>query len=365
VTKPSPLIGTIVLAGVGLIGGSVGLGIRQRFLAHKVIGFDRDQQTLETAISLGIIDEAHTIPGNWLKHADLVILSSPVRSLVPLGLELANYLKKDCLITDVGSVKEEVVEGLCNLQFVGGHPMAGSERNGVNHADASLLENAVWVLTPTSATNQVALQQIEYFVRHLGAQPLHMDPKKHDRLVASVSHLPYLAAVALTELISNDQDKDLMMLLAAGGFRDLTRVASGNPQMSRDMVVANGTALKQSLHRFATQLQRLSDNLDRPAEFLERATRAKNIRDEIPVVRRSLLPARFEVVLALPDRPGQLALVTQAIGNANVNICDIEVLSIREAGGALRIAFDDHAGMHQGTKALQDAGYEVIIQGES
>ena len=363
-TKPPPLFGTIVLAGVGLIGGSVGLGIRQRFLAQKVIGYDKTRQTLEAAISLGIIDEAHSVPGNWLHQADLVILSSPVRALVPLGLELANYLRKDCLITDVGSVKEAVVEGLGNLLFVGGHPMAGSERNGVKHADASLLENAVWVLTPTSVTDPVALQRIEHFVRHLGAQPLNMDPKKHDRLVASVSHLPYLAAVALTELISNDQDKDLMMLLAAGGFRDLTRVASGNPHMSRDMVVANSTAVKQSLHQFTCLLQNLSDNLDKPDDFLEQAKQVKKTRDEIPVVRRSLLPARFEVVLALPDRPGQLALVTQAIGKANVNICDIEVLSIREAGGALRIAFDDQVGMNRGKKALQKAGYEVIIQGE-
>jgi prephenate dehydrogenase len=361
VTKPSPAFNTVVLAGVGLIGGSVGLGIRQHFLANTVIGFDRDQQALDAAIGMGVIDEARSIPGSWLDQADLVVLASPVHSLIPLGLELADHLNSNCIITDVGSVKEEVVAGLSDLQFVGGHPMAGSERNGVTNADASLLENAVWVLTPSAETNQEALTRVDAFVKHLGAQPLHMDPKKHDRLVASVSHVPYLVAVALTELIADTEDNELMMLLAAGGFRDLTRVASGNPQMSCDMVVANSEAVQQSLCDFTAQLKGLSDELGRPDALLERAKRVKRTRDEIPVVRRNLLPARFEVVLAIPDLPGQLARITQAIGDADVNICDIEVLPIREAGGSIRIAFDDEAGMQRGNKALQDAGYEVII----
>ncbi|MDE0527588.1 MAG: prephenate dehydrogenase [Truepera sp.] len=358
-TRPSALFDTIVLAGVGLIGGSVGLGIHQRFLAKRVVGFDRDPAALDAARGMGVIDEAHFAPGPWLEEADLVVLATPVRSLTQLGLELAPYLRADCIVTDVGSVKREIVTGLERIRFVGGHPMAGSEGVGVQNADAALLENAVWVLTPTDDTDPEALEQVEDFVKHLGARPLRIDPDQHDRLVASVSHVPYLVAVALTEFVAQDEDRELMMLLAAGGFRDLTRVASGNPQMSRDMVVGNREAIRQALRGFVAQLELLAGQLDEPDRLLERAESVKRTRDGIPVVRRSLLPARFEVVLAVPDRPGELARITQAVGAAGVNIRDIEVLSIREAGGALRLAFDNEEGLRLGSEALRAAGYEV------
>ena len=363
-TRPTALFDTVVLAGVGLIGGSVGLGIHQRFLAERVIGFDRDPAALEAARGMGVIDEARLNPGPWLGEAELMVLASPVRSLAPLGHELAPHLDRACIVTDVGSVKREVVAALQNLRFVGGHPMAGSERIGVQNADAALLENAVWVLTPTSSTDLEALERVEEFVTHLGARPLQTSPEQHDRLVAAVSHVPYLVAVALTELMAGDEDRELLMLLAAGGFRDITRVASGNPQMSRDMVVGNRQAIRQTLSGFASRLEQLASELDDPEALLERAERVKRTRDGIPVVRRSLLPARFEVVLAVPDRPGELARITRAVGEAEVNIKDIEVLSIREAGGALRLAFDDERGMRRGSEALQAVGYEVRVRGE-
>ena len=248
--RPSALFDTVVIAGVGLIGGSVGLGIHQRFLAERVIGLDHDPAALDAARGLGAIDEAQLAPGPWLEEAGLVILATPVRTLVPLGRQLRPYLNDAAIVTDVGSVKNEIVEGLRELTFVGGHPMTGSERIGVQNADAALLENAVWVLTPDRESDPGAVATVRDFVEHLGARPLQVDPAQHDRLVAAVSHIPYLTAVALTTLVSDDEDRDLMMLLAAGGFRDLTRVASGSPVMSRDMVVGNLEAVRETLSAF-------------------------------------------------------------------------------------------------------------------
>lgn len=357
--RPAPLFDTIVISGVGLIGGSIGLGVRQRFLANKVIGIDYDPAVLEAALGMGVIDEAKLQAGDWLEGAELVILASPARTLVSNAKALEPHLSPDTIVTDVGGVKAEIVEALSHLRFVGSHPMAGSERIGVQNADAGLLENAVWVLTPNDNTDPNALVRVRAFIEHLGAKPIETSPEQHDRLVAAVSHVPYLTAVALTELVASDRDHDLLMLLAAGGFRDLTRVASGSPRMSRDMVVGNQEAVREALGGLRRHLREIEALLDDPEGLLEHAKTAKRSRDAIPIVRRSLLPARFEVVIAVPDRPGELARITKALGDAEVNIKDIEVLSIREAGGAVRLAFDSEAQLKEGTRALTKAGYEA------
>lgn len=361
--RPKAIFGTVVVAGVGLIGGSVGLGTRQRFLAERVVGYDQDPAVLEAARGMGAVDEVQLRPGPWLADAELVVLASPARTLVPLARSLEPFLGPKTVVTDVGSVKAEICRELSHLPFVGGHPMAGSERIGVQHADAALLENAVWVLTPDGATDRRALATVQLFVEQLGAKALETTPEQHDRLVASVSHLPFLSAVALTDLVAGDRDRDLMMLLAAGGFRDLTRVASGSPRMSRDMVVGNREALRGALASFRAHLDELEALLGDPEAMLERAEAAKRTRDALPIVRRGLLPARFEVVIAVPDRPGELARITRALGDAGVNIKDLEVLSIREAGGAVRLAFDHEEGLRTGTRALEGAGYEVRGRG--
>lgn len=360
--RPAPLFGTVVVAGVGLIGGSIALGIRQRFLADRVIGLDPDAEALEVARFHGVIDEARLEPGPWLAEADLIVLATPSRTLVPLARQLAPHLREDTIVTDVGSVKAPIVASLSDLRLVGGHPMAGSDRAGVRHADAALLENAVWVLTPTESTDPVALERVRTFVQHLGARPIEVSPEQHDRLVATVSHLPYLAALALTRLASEDGERDLMMLLAAGGFRDLTRVASGSPVMSRDMVAGNVAAVREALGGFRRALDDLDRRLDDPEELLSASLEGKRTRDGIPIVRRSLLPPRPEVVLAVPDVPGQLARITAACGEAGVNVKEIEVLSIREAGGAVRLAFEDAETLDTAVRALRAAGYEARVR---
>jgi len=357
--RPAPLFGTVVIAGVGLVGGSVGLGVRQRFLAHRVVGVDRDPAALDAARGLGIIDASQLAVGPWLGEADLVVLATPARSIVPLAREMAPHLRPDAIVTDVGSVKADIVAGLRELRFVGGHPMAGSDRAGVLHADAALLENAVWALTPEAATDPEALERVRAFVSALGARPVQVAPERHDRLVATVSHLPYLAAVALTTLVDQGDERELTMLLAAGGFRDLTRVASGSPLMSRDMVTGNREAVRGALRAFSTVLSGLEAVLDDPEALLARAEAAKRVRDGIPIVRRSLLPARHELVIAVPDRPGEFARITRALGEAAVNIKDLEVLGIREAGGAVRIAVESEDALARARRALEDAGYEA------
>ncbi|MFC4639277.1 prephenate dehydrogenase/arogenate dehydrogenase family protein [Deinococcus hohokamensis] len=356
---PAPLFNTAVVAGVGLIGGSVALGLRQRFLARRVVGLDASMDVLREAEALGVVDEVRATPGEWLREADLVVLAAPMRALEGLARELAPLLNPAALVTDVGSVKSGIaaeMERLGVRQFVAGHPMAGSERGGVSHARAALLENAVWVLTPTDHTPLTALSRARALVEHLGAAPVVMPPGAHDDLVATVSHLPYLASLALTHMVARDER---LSLLAAGGFRDLTRVASGDPRMSRDMVVENRAALRGALARFRQQLGRLEADLDDPEELLAAAHEGKRTRDSLPVVRRSLLPQKHDLVVAVPDRPNQIGAVTQALGAAGVNIKDIEVLAIREEGGALRLGLESPEEVGRAAALLRAEGFEV------
>ncbi|ACO45992.1 prephenate dehydrogenase [Deinococcus deserti] len=356
---PPPLFDTAVVAGVGLIGGSVALGLRQRFLARRVVGLDASMDVLREAEALGVVDEVRISPGEWLREADLVVLAAPMRALEPLARELAPFLNPAALVTDVGSVKSGIaaeMERLGVRHFVPGHPMAGSERGGVVHARAALLENAVWVLTPTDHTPLTALSRARTLVEHLGAAPVVMPPAAHDDLVATISHLPYLASLALTHMVARDER---LSLLAAGGFRDLTRVASGDPRMSRDMIVENKEALRCALERFRRQLERLEADLDEPEELLAAAYEGKRTRDSLPVVKRSLLPQKHDLVVAVPDRPNQIGAVTQALGAEGVNIKDIEVLAIREEGGALRLGLESPEEVQRAAGILTGAGFEV------
>ncbi len=257
--RPAPLFRKVVIAGVGLIGGSIGLGVRQRFLAETVIGLDPDPEALDAAQWTGVIDETHLEAGDWLRDADLVILAAPVQSLIELARSMEPWLSDDAIVTDVGGVKQELVEQLSHLRFVGGHPMAGSERNGVVNADAALLENAVWVLTPVAATDPEAFAKVQEFVTQLGARPLTVEPEQHDRLVAAVSHVPYLTSLALTQLVAGDTDRDLMMLLAAGGFRDATRVAASDTDLWLDICASNREAIVAVLDDYRADIARRND----------------------------------------------------------------------------------------------------------
>ncbi len=356
---------TVLILGVGLIGGSVARGLRERFLAREIVGLDSDPETLTTALGLGVIDVAHLSVGNWVKNVDLVVLAVPVRALPGLLNSLIPFLSETCILTDVGSVKAPLLGAISSFpsdiqkRFVGGHPMAGSERAGVQHSSASLLQNAIWVLTPTAQTQVSTLERVQELVAALGANPVVLEPSAHDKLVATVSHLPYLSALALTRLIARHEDRDGLALLAAGGFRDLTRVASGDPRMSRDMVVENRTAVLEAIRRYRNELGALEEMLETPELLLEAATEGKRSRDSLPVVRRSLLPGLHDVVVLIPDQPGEFARITTLLGNEAVNIKDIEVLVMREQGGAVRLGF---ASLDEATDAkflLERAGYPV------
>lgn len=250
----------VCIVGIGLIGGSFGLALKQLGLAREVIGVARRQSSLDEALQCGACDFATSDLVEAATGADLVFLSPPVGQMRAICERIAPVVALGALVTDAGSTKAQIVADCEPLfvgraHFVGGHPMAGSEKVGAAAGRADLFHHATWVLTPTPQSDAHALQTLRDLVEKLGARPLVLEPGAHDALLAVTSHLPHITAAALVHSFLGAKAKnDAATQLVAGGWRDGTRVAAGSPEMWRDICVANRAAVLASLHDFRAQL---------------------------------------------------------------------------------------------------------------
>ena len=252
----------VTIVGVGLLGGSLGLTIKRRKLAREVAGFVRRAASLKDCERAGAVDYATTDLLAAVSGADLIILCTPLAQMRSLVKQLLPALKRGAIVTDVGSVKASVVRELESIiakagaHFVGSHPMAGAEKTGVSAARADLFECAACVVTATNRTNTPAMRRVEMFWKSLGCRTLGMSPVVHDELVSRSSHLPHIVASVLASLVLNPKRPKQQALLCANGFRDTTRIASGSPEMWRDIVQANRAEVSKALSDFVRELQR-------------------------------------------------------------------------------------------------------------
>jgi prephenate dehydrogenase len=259
----------ITIIGVGLLGGSIGLAARRRRLAGEIAGFVRRKSTLKNCENAGAVDCATTDILAAVSNSDLIILCTPLAQMRSLVQQFLPALKRGAIVTDVGSVKTGVVRELESLiqksgaHFIGGHPMAGAEKTGVSAARANLFTNAVCVLTPTKKSNANAVRKLEQFWKSLGARILKLDAAQHDLLVSRSSHLPHVVAATLANLVLNPASPKQQAALCANGFRDTTRIASGSPEMWRDIALANRKNLSRSLDAFISDLQKFQRTLKR------------------------------------------------------------------------------------------------------
>ena len=259
----------ITIVGVGLLGGSIGLAARQRRLAREVAGYVRRKSSLKDCERAGAVDFATTDLLAAVSNADLVILCTPLAQMRSLAKQFLPALKRGAIVTDVGSVKAGVVRELepliqkAGAHFVGCHPMAGGEKMGVLAARPDLFANAVNIITPTKKSNAGAVRRLEKFWKSLGARILKMDAAQHDLLVNRSSHLPHIVAATLANLVLNPALPKNQAALCATGFRDTTRIASGSPEMWRDIALANRKNLSRSVDAFVTELKKFQVALKR------------------------------------------------------------------------------------------------------
>jgi len=253
-------LGTVAILGVGLIGGSIGLAVRQRGLSDRVIGIGRKPARLRKAKQLGAVTETTTNIERGVSEADFVIVCTPVQYVVEQVREISQYVRSGTLITDVGSTKQTIVEGLTVLEnghFIGSHPMAGGERGGVGNADADLFEKRTIVVTPEKRTNKAAQSRISKFWKSLGARVIELDCKEHDRAVAVISHLPHTLASVLSTQANAKQ-----LALAAGGWIDTTRIAGADPELWLEILRDNNKQVIRAVDRFLDDLHKFRDALE-------------------------------------------------------------------------------------------------------
>jgi len=256
------LFGRVAVIGVGMIGASLGRALLSRRIAGEVAGFDTDQAMLETARALGAVSCTTSSLAECVSGAQLTVLATPVGTAVSLLPEVGRLAMPGSMISDVCSTKRQLVQVAEMLpdgvSFVGGHPMAGSEKGGCQALDERLFEQAVYVLTPLDNGDPLALETMQLLVRRLGADPLVLGAEEHDELVGTVSHLPHLAAVALALTVERKtEQREKLLLLAAGGFRDTTRIAMGSPEMWKDICLSNRENIERLLGLYIRELEYL------------------------------------------------------------------------------------------------------------
>jgi prephenate dehydrogenase len=353
----------VALIGTGLIGGSVGLALARAGV--DVVGYDRDPSRTERAKELGVVGEIAPNLASAVAGVDGVVVAVPVGHVAAVVVDALDAGAP--LVTDVGSVKAPVVAAVeqqrpeLSSRFVGGHPMAGSEQDGLDGADADLFVGATWVLTPTAATDPEAFQAVRSLVVGLGAEAVEVSPGQHDALVAVVSHVPQLAASTLMDVAATRGERHATLLrLAAGGFRDMTRVAAGHPGIWPDICVANRDAIVAALDEYVAALsdvRQLVDGRDRDG-LLDVLQRARRARRSLPVGATAIGPL-VELRVPVIDRPGVLAEVTTLAGRLGVNIADLEIAHSMEGREGVLVLIVAESGAAQLEAALGERGYRV------
>lgn len=360
-------IETVAVIGMGLMGGSVGLACLRSRAAARVVGYDSDPQSTRQALAVGAITEAaFTLPFS-VKEADLVIIAVPVGAIPEVFKEIAPYLKPGCIVTDVGSTKAGILEQIAgykppSVEFIGGHPVAGSENHGIAGASADLFEGALWIITPGETATQ-AEDRLVYFLEQLGAKVVKLDALRHDEALALTSHLPQLLSSTLMAFAADAATSgDGLPLLAAGGFRDMTRIAASSPEVWVDIVKENQTALLALLNRFRATLDSLAtvlENRDWQA-LSKQLSQAREVRRALPLKAGMGVADLEELLISVPDRPGVLAEVSTILRESEVNIEDLNIVHMPEGGrGVIHLAVSGARTAELAVDALGKGGFSV------
>jgi prephenate dehydrogenase len=361
---------TFGFIGLGLIGGSIARAIRSKFPDSTIIAYDISENTLQEAASDGVVDIAATSIDESFKTCDYIFLCAPVQKNDANLAAVQKVLSPGCLLTDVGSVKTGIHEvihsmGLDN-QFIGGHPMAGSERVGYVNSKAILLENAYYILTPTETVPRERLTAYRELVQNLGAIPLVLDYEQHDYVTAAVSHLPHVIAAALVNLVRDSDSADgIMKMVAAGGFKDITRIASSSAQMWQQICLTNTENISSLLGDYIqalTAVRQMLEAKDSNALY-DLFDSARIYRDSF--INTSSGPIKISYILNIDiaDEPGALAAIATILALHQISIKNIGIVHNRESeSGVLRIEFYEEASIEKAAGILRAKGYTVYTK---
>lgn len=353
---------TFGFIGLGLIGGSIARAIREKHPDARIIAYDINEAALNAANADGVIDTPATAIDETFTGCDFLFLCAPVQKNDENLRSIKKFLSKECILTDVGSVKTAIHEAIeaegLEEQFIGGHPMTGSERVGYANSKAILLENAFYILTPTGKVSDEAVAKYTALVKSLGAIPLTLDYHQHDYVTAAISHLPHVIASALVNLVKDsDSEEGTMKLIAAGGFKDITRIASSSPDMWQQICLTNTANLSMLLEDYIIALKAIKEKLDAKdgVSLREFFDSARVYRDSFNVTSSGPIKRRFVVHIDIADKAGSLAYVATLLADHKISIKNIGIAHNREAeSGVLQIEFYDAASVEQACSIFRE-----------
>ena len=353
--------------GLGLIGGSIAKALKLRLPDTKLIAYDINAASLELAQREQVIDQVCPAIDGSFGDCDYIFLCAPVSCNAENLLSLKGFLSPDTILTDVGSVKTGIHEQIARAglkgQFIGGHPMAGSERFGYPNAKASLLENAYYILTPSEEVPEEKIKNYRKLVETIGAIPLVLSYEEHDYVTAAISHLPHVIAASLVNLVKNsDSEEGVMKMIAAGGFKDITRIASSSPEMWQQICLTNSENIVKLLRTYIRYLSDITAEIDtRQKDMLYQFfDTARNYRESFISSPNGPIKAEYVFTVDIADKPGAIAAIASLLAMHDVSIKNIGINHNRElAEGALRIEFYEAAAAKQAEKVLLAQSYSI------
>lgn len=355
--------------GFGLIGGSIARILKIKNPDCIITAFSRSTEPLQQAKLDGNIDIITSKIDSTFSNCNYIFLCTPVQYNAEYLKKLKPFINKNCIITDVGSVKENIHKSVIELgmeeNFIGGHPMAGSEKTGYANSSAYLLENAFYAITPTSLTRDENLNQYVELVKQFGSIPVIVDYKQHDYSVAGISHLPHIIAGSLVNLVKDsDNEEALMKMLAAGGFKDITRIASSSPEMWEQICMTNSHAIVSLLNDYITSLSEIKSNIEQQnSNFIYQLfEKSREYRNSFEDISHGFVKAVYKVNCDIIDTEGSIAKVATLLANNHISIRNISIVNNREfEHGTLRIEFYDLLACNKAKELLNSNGYTVHV----
>lgn len=353
--------------GLGLIGGSIARAIKAVVPDSYILAYTPHKETVDTAHEAGIVDKPLYEIGNEFSSCDIIFLCAPVEINNDNLEKLSPFIDSATLITDIGSVKNGIHEKVKELglekQFIGGHPMAGTERIGFNNSKASLLENAYYILTKTDDTDENKLSEYRDLVKSIGAIPIIVPFLQHDYITAAISHVPHVISASLVNLVhDNDSEDQLMKTIAAGGFKDITRISSSSPVMWQQICTTNSFNISELLSKYIDSLYDIKLAIDEHDEekLLDFFGKARNYRESFVETSSGPIPQQFTIHVDIADKPGNLAKVATLLSDHSINIKNIGIVHNREyERGTLRIELHNSQGKSAALTVLADNGYTI------
>jgi len=362
----------ICIIGLGLIGGSLAKSIRRRYMDCFITGIDTNQENLDAALFEGTINVGTKGICPEIQKAEIIFICTPINSIPGILSQIAPLISPETIITDTGSIKHEIMEAAQRIlgskaNFIGGHPMAGTQHSGYKASLPHLFENAYYVLTPLPSVPESVTDSLAELLKSIGAIPLIMDAKEHDEVVSSISHLPHVVAAALVNTVSSMEDpRNLREQLAAGGFRDITRIASSDPAMWESISFSNRTELLKAITLMQEQLEHFVQILKagQRQEVYTYFKRAQQYRSSLPDRQSLVLLPYHDLYVDVEDRPGEIGKVATLLGQHDINIKNLRIINSREGEpGCLVLSLADYKSLEKAKIVLLQAGYKTYTKG--